>query len=66
VDRDLRVVANPLRWQPDGNGATVTGLRFVRTEFPGVYQRGSKFVVVYALGVVDASRRLRRSARRAR
>jgi hypothetical protein len=43
-------VANPLRWQPDGNGATVTGLRFVRTEFPGVYQRGSKFVVVYRAG----------------
>jgi len=33
-----------------GNGATVTGLPLVRTEFPGVYRRGAGFVVVYRSG----------------
>jgi integrase len=30
-----------------GNGATVSGLPLERTEVPGVYRRGSRFVVVY-------------------
>jgi hypothetical protein len=30
-----------------GNGATVTGLPLERTSVPGVYRRGSRFVVVY-------------------
>lgn len=33
-----------------GNKATVTGLRLERTDVPGVYRRGSRFVVVYRSG----------------
>jgi hypothetical protein len=28
----------------------VTGLPLVRTEFPGVYRRGARYVVVYRVG----------------
>jgi hypothetical protein len=43
----LRPVANAGGWQQRGNGATVSKLPLERTGAPGIYRRGSKYVVVY-------------------
>ena len=40
-------MSNVVGWQQCWQRATVTGLPLMRTEFPGVYQQGVRYVVVY-------------------
>ena len=40
----------PLGGNTGGNGATVSRLPLERTDAPGIYRRGSKYVVVYRVG----------------
>ena len=51
MDRGFRARwRTPWGGNSGGNGATVTVLPLERTDVPGVYRRGSKFVVVYRVG----------------
>ena len=40
----------PLGGNTGGNGATVSKLPLERTDAPGIYRRGSRYVVVYRVG----------------
>jgi hypothetical protein len=56
----VRPVAEPRR---GGNSATRAVLPLIRTEVPGVYRRGPRYVVVYRSAAVNASSRRRRGWR---